>query len=180
MSPATPCRGRPIGGEDDGRRSTGPAEDRLGGDDALTSGACLVLDANMPTKTRAVRMGLSPPAKMSGSGRTRIVDNDSVVDLETGRGGEFGVRNGADANDDHVGVDLGSSLRMTRSPLEACRSVRPPWFGSAGRHRGCDAFGKMVATSRPRTCCSGISPDTSSVTSSCGSGRGGGLQPDPA
>ena len=37
-----------------------------------------------------------------------LIDDDSVVDLEAGLRGEFGAGDGADADDDHVGVDPGS------------------------------------------------------------------------
>ena len=60
----------------------------------------------MPTQARVVCVGDVAGGEDVGIGRTQVlVDDDSVVDLETGRCSEFGARNGADANDDHVGVD---------------------------------------------------------------------------
>jgi hypothetical protein len=65
-----------------------------------------VLDANVSTQARTVCLGDVTRGEDVRIGRTQVlVDDDSVVDLETGLRGELGAGDGADANDDHVGVD---------------------------------------------------------------------------
>jgi hypothetical protein len=82
------------------------AEHRLGGDDALTSGIGPVLDTNVPPQARVIRVGdVAGSEDVRIGGAQVLVNDDAVVDLEVGRGGEFGARDDAHANDDHVGID---------------------------------------------------------------------------
>jgi hypothetical protein len=85
------------------------AQHRLGGDGALTSGVGPVLDANVSTQARTICLRDVAGGEDVRIGRAQmLVDDDSVVDLEAGLCSELGTRGDADANDDHVGVDLGA------------------------------------------------------------------------
>ena len=85
---------------------------RSSGDDRLVHCVGPVLDADMAAEERVVGAGDVPGGEDRWVGGAQVlVDHDPVVDVQAAGHGDVGVRSGAHADDDKVGVDLGPGFQ---------------------------------------------------------------------